>query len=157
MKVEQLKIATLNFPDDTAMSSTFINDPDWKCVGLGTTTAVYQKTTGVNYYDSDMTAKKMLLKTHGISYGESPIKIWVPVRTRPLTDEEKEYYGDNNEFIYDCILPEDGEEVLITTKSGEVTMTIFCKDSNYGCYFEQYEDEGDVIAWMPKPMGYKEI
>ena len=160
MKVEQLQIATLNFPDDTAMSSTFINDPDLKCVSLGTTTAVYQKTTGVKYYNSDMVAKDMLLKGPEYPDRESPIKMWTPIRTRPLTDEEKEYYSDYSEdieFIYDCILPEDDEEVLITTKNGDVAMTIFYRTSSCDCYFEYYEDEGDVIAWMPKPIGYKEI
>ena len=77
---------------------------------------------------------------------------WIPIKTRELTEEEKEEYPDCT-FIYDCKLPEDGEEVLVTTWCGDVSMDTFCRDD--GCYFEYGCDEGDVIAWMPKPEPYK--
>ena len=76
---------------------------------------------------------------------------WNPVSERPMTDEEKESYDftEDYAFIYDCKLPENDQEVLITTSSGRVTTTTFFDD--YGCYFENYEDAGEVIAWMPLP------
>lgn len=78
---------------------------------------------------------------------------WIPVKVRPLTEEEKESYADEEyEFIYDCPLPNDSQEVLITTKYG-VEKTTFYTDC--GCYFENYEDEDDVIAWMPLPDKYE--
>ena len=77
---------------------------------------------------------------------------WIPIKTRELTEEEKEEYPDCT-FMYDCPLPEDGEEVLVTTWSGDVSVDTFCRDD--GCYFEYGCDEGDVIAWMPKPEPYK--
>lgn len=77
---------------------------------------------------------------------------WIPIETRELTEEEKEEYPDCT-FMYDCKLPEDGEEVLVTTWGGNTALDTFCRDD--GCYFENYCDEGDVIAWMPKPESYK--
>ena len=77
---------------------------------------------------------------------------WIPIKTRELTEEEKEEYPDCT-FMYDCRLPDDGEEVLVTTWGGNVALDTFCRDD--GCYFETYCDDGDVIAWMPKPETYK--
>lgn len=83
---------------------------------------------------------------------ERPQGEWIPIKTRKLTDEEKEEYPDS-EFMYDCKLPDDGEEVLITTSGGHITLDTFCRDE--GCYFETYCDEDDVLAWMPLPKPYK--
>lgn len=77
---------------------------------------------------------------------------WIPIKTRELTEKEKEEYPDCT-FMYDCKLPEDGDEVLITTWSGQVALDTFYRDD--GCYFETYCDEEDVIAWQPKPEPYK--
>ena len=82
---------------------------------------------------------------------------WIPITMRPLHKDEIEYYKDRDlmpEFIYTCELPEDGEEVLITTMSGYVTETTFFNDGD-GSYFESYEDWDDVKAWMRKPKPYK--
>ena len=84
---------------------------------------------------------------------------WIPIKTRPLTDREKEEYADlgysedSINSMYDCPLPEDGEEVLITTRHDEVTTDTFYRDE--GCYFETYCDEDDVKAWMPLPEPYE--
>lgn len=84
---------------------------------------------------------------------------WIPVKTRKLTDAEEQDMLENSaysfNYMFDCLLPEDGEEVLITTSTGEVTTTTFYDEGLDGCYFEFYEDDGDVIAWMPKPKSYK--
>lgn len=83
---------------------------------------------------------------------------WIPVKTRKLTDAEEEDMFENSNYYYnymfDCLLPEDGEEVLVTTSTGEVTDTTFYDEGIDGCYFEFYEDDGDVIAWMQKPKPY---
>lgn len=84
---------------------------------------------------------------------------WIPIKTRPLTNKEKEECADLGfsedliDFMYDCPLPEDGEEVLITTRYDEVRTDTFYRDE--GCYFETYCDEDDVKAWMPLPEPYK--
>lgn len=77
---------------------------------------------------------------------------WNPIKTRKLTEEEKEEYP-NCDFAYDCKLPNDDEQVLVTTRGGYVTLDTFCR--NDGCYFEYLCDEGDVIAWMPLPDPYR--
>lgn len=78
---------------------------------------------------------------------------WIPIKVRALTEEEIEEFGDECEFIYDCKLPDDGQEVLITTRYG-VAFTTFYTDC--GNYFENYEDYDDVLAWMPLPDPYKQ-
>lgn len=85
---------------------------------------------------------------------------WIPVISRPLTDEEKEYYEDSFgcdfediDYIYDCPLPDDGQTVLITDRLGNVEVDTFCRDD--GCYFECNCDAEDVLAWMPLPEPYK--
>lgn len=82
---------------------------------------------------------------------------WIAVKTRPMTEEEKEYYSEylseGNGMIYDCPLPDDGQEVLITSKYGNVDKTTFYTDC--GNYFEQYEDYDEVIAWQPLPECWK--
>ena len=81
---------------------------------------------------------------------------WIPIEFRAMSQEEVEEYGQyfDTDVMYDCELPDDGEEVLITTKYGTVEKVTFCRDSHEGCYFEQYEDDGDVIAWRPLPEEY---
>lgn len=82
---------------------------------------------------------------------------WIPVKTRPMTEEEKEYYSEflfeGNGIIYECTLPDDGQEVLITSKFGSVDKTTFYTDC--GNYFENYEDYDDVLAWQPLPEPYR--
>lgn len=83
---------------------------------------------------------------------------WIPVKTRPMTEEEKEYYSEylfeGNRLIYECPLPDGGQEVLITSKYGSVEKTTFYTDC--GNYFESYEDYDEVMAWMPIPEPFKE-
>lgn len=84
---------------------------------------------------------------------------WIPIKTRPLTDKEKEKYAylgyseEELDFMYDCLMPEDGEEVLITTRYDEVNTDTFYRDE--GCYFESYCDKDDIKAWMPLPKPYE--
>lgn len=78
---------------------------------------------------------------------------WIPLKTRPMTDEESTYYRDWAEYdaeIFDCPLPDDGQEVLVSY-GGYVCVDTFCIDD--GCYFEGV-DIDDVEAWMPLPKPY---
>lgn len=84
---------------------------------------------------------------------------WIEIKTRPLTNEEIEYYtehgvDDSLGFIYDCPLPDAGQEVIVTIANGFVTTDIFDSDG-YNCYFENYCDDDEVIAWMPFPEPFK--
>ena len=94
-----------------------------------------------------------------IAIGKIEQDKWIPIKTRKLTHAEEQDMLENSayyfNYMFDCLLPEDGEEVLVTTSTGEVTTTTFYDEGLDGCYFEYYEDDGDVIAWMPKPKSYK--
>ena len=85
---------------------------------------------------------------------------WIPITSRPGTDEEYEafsQYGDcpREDFrVFDCPLPDDGQEVLVTTRWGDVCIDTWYRDVDC-CYFENNSDDDDVIAWMPKPEPYK--
>lgn len=83
---------------------------------------------------------------------------WIPITTRPMTDEEREYHREQLEYvddavIFNCPLPDDGQEVLITVY-GETELDTFYNDSIDGCYFENRDIE-DVRAWMPLPTPYE--
>ena len=78
---------------------------------------------------------------------------WIPVKFRELMEEEKERFRDECDKAFDCPLPDDGQEVLVSTKWG-VDKDTFCIDG-YGVYFENY-DADDLLAWMPLPEPYKE-
>lgn len=80
---------------------------------------------------------------------ETTVK-WVPVTTRPLTPEEIEMYGDID-FIYDCQLPDECMDVLVTLTDGTVTTASF--DLTYGGDFDGFDDK--VIAWAHLPEAYK--
>ncbi len=86
---------------------------------------------------------------------------WTPLTMREMSEEEKQHYVDigyseiaEEGEIFNCSLPEDGQEVLISI--GDYVMEdTFLRDDIFGCYFEN-ADICDVDAWMPKPMPYEE-
>lgn len=80
---------------------------------------------------------------------------WIPIKKRPLTELEKDIYPEGTDFIYDCDLPGDGQDVLITNQFHFICVDTFCRDEN-GCYFETWCDDDDVLAWMPLPEPYKD-
>ena len=82
---------------------------------------------------------------------------WNKIFLRPLNDEEKEYYGDKYDTIWDGDLPEDGEEVLVYSSKYEgVTTDTWGEFDNTMC-FEYIDDT--VIYWMsfPKPPKIEKI
>lgn len=82
---------------------------------------------------------------------------WIKVGYREMTREEAEEFGVETDcWMYDCDLPEDNTEVLITSAYGDVDKVEFCRDVDGACWFDGYEDFDDVIAWMPVPEPYKE-
>ena len=82
---------------------------------------------------------------------------WIPFKTRPLTDEEREEHPE-----WDCIIvgpiPDDGQRILVSINlkgHEEVLSDEFYTDD--GCYLESgYEIEREAVAWMPLPKPYKE-
>ena len=56
---------------------------------------------------------------------------------------------------YACKIPEDNQECLITTSVwGYVCIDTFHIDEDGAMYFEDHEDEDEVLAWMPLPKPY---
>ena len=76
---------------------------------------------------------------------------WILFKKRPLTDEEREEYPDWA-YIFDCPLPEDEEEILLTNGFHVWTDT-FINDG--GCYLDGGDDIDEGMAWMPMPKPYK--
>ena len=77
---------------------------------------------------------------------------WIPFKKRPMTDEEREEYPDWA-YIFDCPLPEDEEEILLTNGVHVWTDT-FINDGE--CYLDGGDDIDDDMAWMPMPKPYIE-
>lgn len=76
---------------------------------------------------------------------------WIPFTKRPLTDEEKEEYPDWV-YIFDCPLPADEEEILLSNGKHVWTDT-FIADGE--CYLDGGDDIDEGMAWMPMPEPYK--
>lgn len=99
---------------------------------------------------------------------ERPIGEWIPVKYRPLTAEERiefakhygiEYCDTVSEKAFDCPMPEDGQEILVSAPWG-VSIDVADNDIDeegfivYGLYgIENWEV---IDAWMPLPEPYKE-
>lgn len=88
---------------------------------------------------------------------------WIPLKTRPMDEDEREEWSerrgykleDDEAVIYDSLLPDEGEDVIICLRNGRIRVDTFCED-DCGCYFDVYDIE-DVVAWMPlpKPWGWE--
>lgn len=80
---------------------------------------------------------------------------WIPVPWHESTDQEREKYNLPNSMVYmlDCLLPDDDQEILITTNSGDVMQDINYIDDGY--YLDSDYDWINVLAWMPLPEPYK--
>ncbi len=78
---------------------------------------------------------------------------WTPVKFRPLTDEEQKEYPDYC-YMADCPMPDDGQEILVSTKYGTVEKDECGFDDGY--YLDSgYDWQTDIVAWMPLPKPYK--
>ena len=92
---------------------------------------------------------------------------WIPIKTRLMTPEERieysDYYGIEycdtcSEVMFDCPMPEDGQEILVCYEKGYVDPDICSLDviGGLNAYFlEKNGDWGNIVAWMPFPEPYK--
>ena len=86
---------------------------------------------------------------------------WHVITKTPMTEEERKEWSErlgydieyDEAFIYGN-LPDDGEEVLVSTHYGRVYIDTFCQDA--GCYFEEYGDMSRIVAWTELPEPYRE-
>lgn len=82
---------------------------------------------------------------------------WIPFKTRPLTEEEKEDHPEWDRIL-DCKLPDDGQRILVSIDLRgyeEVQQDEFYSDD--GSYLDSgYEIGTEAVAWMPLPEPYRE-
>lgn len=88
---------------------------------------------------------------------------WIPVKTRPMTEEERQYYSEmygydveyEETVMFDCKMPEDGQEIWVCSKCGNVWQDTCVVDEGIG--LEENGDWLDIVAWMPfeKPKPWK--
>lgn len=87
---------------------------------------------------------------------------WNEIHKRPMTDEERKEWSErlgydieyDEAYIYSN-LPDDGQEVFVSTQYGRVYVDTFCQDD--GCYFEENGDMDGIVAWMPLPEPWKGV
>ena len=83
---------------------------------------------------------------------------WIPFVQREMTEDEKESFGDLN-FMLDCQLPDEDEEILITYKFKDelyVYVDTFMHDCSE-CYLDSGRDfVTEAVAWMKKPQPYQQ-
>lgn len=85
---------------------------------------------------------------------------WIPIETRESDDEERESliniydeYAAADSRIFSNPMPEEGQEILISTKYG-VCMDVCTVDYVENLFLYGLEERGDwegVDAWMPLP------
>lgn len=80
---------------------------------------------------------------------------WQVISFREATEEEKEEMDDPQGIVYNSKMPEDGEEVLVTTRWRDVCTDVFIYEAGW-CGFVFHDEPGDVIAWRRKPDPYEE-
>ena len=78
---------------------------------------------------------------------------WIPFHKRPLTEEEQKEHKDWC-WILDCELPDDNQEVLISSPYFGVYIDTFYNDGE--CSFDGGEEIKEGMAWMPLPEPYRE-
>lgn len=94
---------------------------------------------------------------------------WIPITYRHMNEEELRdacrFYGvehptdlhEDEKLMLDCIMPDDGQRVLISTRWGVFadTSEIITEDGGYYHSLEDLGDWEDVTAWMPAPEKYE--
>ena len=84
------------------------------------------------------------------------------MKFRPMDSEEREYWEDlfgeeledEDAVMFDCPMPEDGQEILVSYRKW---ISVDRCEIDCGCYgLEGNGDWEDVIAWMPLPEPYIE-
>ena len=88
---------------------------------------------------------------------EQPEQRWIPIKTRPMTDEERDYwsgqYGydveDEYAVMFDCEMPKDKQAIWVQSKCGYVFEDV-CENDDGMIGLEGNGDWDDIVAWMPK-------
>lgn len=84
-----------------------------------------------------------------------PEQRWITIKTRPMTEEEWRYFEEHtgleleaeDAVFFDCQMPDDGQEVWVCSKCGNVWQDTCVVDEGIG--LEENGDWLDIVAWMP--------
>lgn len=81
---------------------------------------------------------------------------WIPVKWHEITDEEREREGYPKDWVYylDCEMPQDGQEILVQAKNGEIGWDVCYEDDGFSLD-SGWDWKDDIIAWMPLPEPYE--
>lgn len=119
----------------------------------------------IHGYIDEIRNDTVIIKNDGGYFGtvepevvlNQPEQRWIPFKTRSLTEEEKEEHPEWD-CILDCILPDNGQAILVSIdlKGHErVQCDEFYNDD--GSYLDSgYEIGSEATAWMPLPEQYRE-
>ena len=120
--------------------------------------------TGVVILEPAQSAKKyidgVIERIQNLSSAQ-PEPQWIPVKMRPMDSEERKYWedqfgeelADEDAVMFDCPMPEDGQEILVSYRKWISMDKCEIDGGCYGC--EGNGDWRDIIAWMPLPECYK--
>lgn len=81
---------------------------------------------------------------------------WIPVKYHQISEKERaeESISTDIQYMLDCKMPDDGQEILVT--NGETTW----QDTSFidcdGYYLDSNYDWIDITEWRPLPEPYKE-
>ena len=82
---------------------------------------------------------------------------WIPVEYHQITEEERQENDYPEDWVYciDSPMPEEGQEILITTNAGYVEKDTCLYDGDTYYTDSGYDWFGEILAWMPLPEPYK--
>lgn len=81
---------------------------------------------------------------------------WIPAKYHQISEKERaeESISNDIQYMLDCKMPDDGQEILVT--NGETTW----QDTSFidcdGYYLDSGYDWIEITAWQPLPKPYKE-
>lgn len=80
---------------------------------------------------------------------------WIPVKYHKISKKERaeESISNDIQYMLDCKMPDDGQEILITDGKTTWQDTSFIDCDGY--YLDSNYDWIDITAWQPLPDPYK--
>ncbi len=81
---------------------------------------------------------------------------WIPVKYHQISEKERaeESISNDIQYMLDCKMPYDGQEILITDGKTTWQDTSFIDCDGY--YLDSNYDWIEITAWQPLPEPYKE-
>ena len=81
---------------------------------------------------------------------------WIPIKYHEITEIERKENGYPKDWVYslDCEMPQDGQEILVQAKNGEIRWDVCYEDDGFSLD-SGWDWKDDIIAWMPLPDPYK--